>query len=242
MQQEEKQMPSFLKDITPFYGTHEKNQAGQTLEEFLEDYDPYKYKTPSCTTDTVVFSHDAALSESLEGLKVLLVKRSNHPSIGFWALPGGFIELEENLEATAKRELMEETGVANPIMEQIATYGAYNRDPRARVITTAYMALVQEKDVTVKAGDDAADAVWCSLDLELAAESNEKEAVRRTYILQFVNREKGLDTRAVVEHTLRRGLVREEHFTVSEQGMIAVDHAAIVVQAMLILRGRLVGE
>ena len=127
-------------------------------------------------------------------------------------------------------------------MEQIATYGAYNRDPRARVITTAYMALVQEKDVTVKAGDDAADAVWCSLDLELAAESNEKEAVRRTYILQFVNREKGLDTRAVVEHTLRRGLVREEHFTVSEQGMIAVDHAAIVVQAMLILRGRLVGE
>ncbi len=57
-----------------------------------------------------------------------------------------------------------------------------------------------------------------------------------------MNREKGLDTRAVVEHTLRRGLVREEHFTVSEQGMIAVDHAAIVVQAMLILRGRLVGE
>ena len=239
MQQEEKQMPTFLEDITPFYGTHDKNPAGQTLEDFLEDYDPYKYEKPSCTTDAVVFSHDGALSETLEGLKILMVKRSNHPSIGFWALPGGFIEMKEDLEDTAKRELMEETGLKNPVMEQFATFGDYNRDPRTRVITTAYMAMVDEKDVNIKAGDDAADAAWCNVEMELAAESNEKEAVRRTYILHFVNKEKCLDTRAVVEHTLRRGLIREEHFTVSEQGMIAVDHAGIVAQAMTILRGRL---
>ena len=91
-------MPSFLKDITPFYGTGERNQDGQSLEEFLDGYNPYRYKTPSCTTDAAVFSCSGELKPSLEGLKVLLVKRSNHPTIGFWALPGGFIDLDENLD------------------------------------------------------------------------------------------------------------------------------------------------
>ena len=96
-------MPSFLKDLTPFYGTGEKNAEGKTLEQFLEDYDPYKYRTPCCTTDTVVFSYNGQPVSEDTVFKVLLVKRKNHPSIGFWALPGGFINLEENLEDTARR-------------------------------------------------------------------------------------------------------------------------------------------
>ena len=80
-------MPSFLKDISDFYGTGEKNAAGQTLEEFLESYDPHRYETPSCTTDAAVFSYRGILDRELSGLKLLLVKRGNHPSIGFWALP-----------------------------------------------------------------------------------------------------------------------------------------------------------
>ena len=87
----------------PFTEREERNRAGQTLEEFLESYDPYKYKNPSCTTDAVVFSANGKVDEELTGLKILLVKRSNHPSIGFWALPGGFVELRENLEDTARR-------------------------------------------------------------------------------------------------------------------------------------------
>lgn len=77
-------MPSFLKDLTPFYGTGEKNAEGKTLEQFLEDYDPYRYRTPCCTTDAVVFSYSGQSVSEDTTFKVLLVKRKNHPSIGFW--------------------------------------------------------------------------------------------------------------------------------------------------------------
>ena len=159
-------MASFLEDITPFYGTGERNGKGQTLEEFLEEYDPYRYKNPCCTTDTVVFSYkdEQALKEGR--LKILLVKRGNHPSIGCWALPGGFVNLRENLEDTARRELQEETGVSGLPVEQFACYGDYQRDPRARIITSAYLSIVKESDVSVEAGDDAADAAWFEIEME----------------------------------------------------------------------------
>lgn len=258
-------MPSFIKDITPFYGTGEKNKAGQSLDEFLDAYNPYKYKTPSCTTDAVVFSHNGVLRDSMEGLKVLLVKRSNHPCIGFWALPGGFIELDEDLDMTVRRELQEETGVGHIVMEQLGAYGNRDRDPRARVITTAYMALIDEKDVCVRAGDDAADALWCPVSLELAEEKLPQEQnisqnipqnmlpemsqiisqdrlqnmAERRYILHFLNEEKGLDTKAEVLHRFTCGLIREETFSVIERGIIAADHAAIIAQAMVTLKNRL---
>ena len=262
-------MTAFLKDLSKFYGTGERNQAGQTLEEFLEGYDPYKYQTPSCTADAVIFSCAEPLTKELRGLKLLLVKRSNHPSIGFWALPGGFVDMEENLEASAKRELLEETGIGGLPMEQIGAYGNYDRDPRTRVITTAYMALVQGKELKAQAGDDAADAVWCELELEKivdggvadpkaelqqAEEGKDSGTVAfrsggqqgqeneiTTYRLSVKNQEKGLDTCALVERKRRSGLIREESFAVKDGGMIAVDHAAVIVQALTILQERCEG-
>ena len=137
-------------------------------------------------------------------LKVLLVRRSNHPSIGFWALPGGFAEMRENLEDTARRELEEETGVKELPLEQFAVYGDYDRDPRTRVITTAYLSLVNEQDITVRAGDDAADAAWCSLCRKKRKSTQEKSAEKSgSFMCQ--NEEKGLDTRAEVEETCREG-------------------------------------
>lgn len=232
-------MPSFLEDLSRFRGTGERNAQGKSLEEFLEGYEPGKYESPSCTTDAVIFSHPGKLNSSLEGLSILMVKRGNHPCIGAWALPGGFINMRENLGDTARRELEEETGVKGLVMEQIATYGDYDRDPRSRVITTAYMALVDENDVKVKAGDDAADAVWCKVRLKLLDSSQEGGQVKNRYALYLTNQSRGLHTSAVVEEQIRTdGLIREQKFTVAEQGMTAADHGAIIVQALLILRKR----
>ena len=231
-------MPSFLEDIHKFYGTGEKNSKGQSLEEFLEEYDPYKYKNPCCTTDAVVFSYNDELKSDLIGLKVLMVKRSNHPSIGRWALPGGFIELKENLEDTARRELEEETGVKGIAAEQFAVYGDVSRDPRARIITSAYMSLVKEDEVKVEAGDDAADAVWCQVSVNKLSEEDNGEYVHETYKLFVKNENKDLDACATVKHILRKGIIKEEKYVVEDMDVIACDHAAIITQAYLILKER----
>lgn len=236
-------MASFLEDITPFYGTGERNGKGQTLEEFLEEYDPYRYKNPCCTTDTVVFSYkdEQALKEGR--LKVLLVKRGNHPSIGCWALPGGFVNLRENLEDTARRDLQEETGVSGLPVEQFACYGDYQRDPRARVITTAYFSLVNEKEVRVKAGDDAADAAWFTVKLKKGESKDittDAAVIRREdFSLELENEDRGLKIRAVICKEERQGLVRERKYKVKEGGMVAVDHAAILTQALEVIQQRI---
>lgn len=232
-------MGRFLEEIDKFYGTGERNARGETLEEFLEAYDPYKYETPSATTDAVICAYQGERPCGISDLKVLLVKRSNHPSIGCWALPGGFVEMKENLEDGARRELEEETGVKGLVMEQIGAYGDYDRDPRTRVITTAYLALVRESEVTVRAGDDAADAAWCETKLVLEEERWEGEVHVRRYRLCLRNEERGVSTEAVVEERSREGLIRERKFTVREQGETASDHAAILVHGLRILEERL---
>ena len=101
---------SYLKDNDRFMGTGEKDANGLTLKEFLDSYDPRKYDSPCNTVDMLVFRSPEPYRRKEQPLKLLLIKRKNHPSIGFWATPGGFADVYENLEDSAKRELMEETG------------------------------------------------------------------------------------------------------------------------------------
>ena len=235
-------MPSFLDDISSFYGTGEKNEKGQTLEEFLKEYDPYQYKNPCATTDMVLFSY-AGEKPDTDALKVLLVCRKNHPRIGYWALPGGLVELYENLEDTARRELEEETGVKGLPEEQFACYGDYQRDPRARVITTAYFSLVNEKEVRVKAGDDAADAAWFTVKLKKGESrdvTTDAAVIKKEdFSLELENEDRGLKMGAVMCKEDRQGLVRERKYKVKEGGMVAVDHAAIITQALEVIQQRI---
>ena len=234
-------MTAFLKNISPFRGNGAVNEKGQSLEEFLEEYDPYKYRNPCVTTDAVVFSYkNEPVRESR--WRVLMIKRGNHPCIGWWALPGGFIHLEENLEDTAKRELEEETGVTDLPMEQIAVYGNLERDPRARVITSVYMAVVEADQVKVRAGDDAADALWydisCRSEVLCAAEKVGEE-YRKIHHLKLFNEENGIALTADVEERGRNGLICERKFAVLKTDKIACDHGAILVQAWELLESRM---
>jgi 8-oxo-dGTP diphosphatase len=114
------------------------------------------YERPAVTVDVAIFT-------ILGGeLKVLLVKRKNWPFAGMWAIPGGFIEMDESLEKAAARELEEETGVSDVYLEQLYTFGAPGRDPRTRVITVAYFALVSADQLHLRAASDAADVGWFS--------------------------------------------------------------------------------
>ena len=116
----------------------------------------YKYPHPSVTTDCVIFGFDGT------GLKVLLIERGIMPFKGRWAFPGGFIRMDESAEEGAQRELFEETGLQTAYIRQFHTFSTPDRDPRERVITIAYFALVRISEV--RGGDDAAKARWFPLD------------------------------------------------------------------------------
>lgn len=119
----------------------------------------YKYPRPAVTVDCVVFG--LALEE--QELKVLLIQRQLEPFAGAWALPGGFVRMDETLEEAARRELQEETGLNKLYLEQLYTFGDLERDPRGRVITVAYYALVKLGDHKAKAATDAREARWFSI-------------------------------------------------------------------------------
>ena len=124
-----------------------------TEQEFLKSYDSSKYEKPSVTADNLIFTINADYQ-----LELLLIKRGGHPFLGKWAVPGGFVGINESIDTAAARELKEETGLDNIYLEQLYTFGKVDRDPRMRVISVAYMALVPQNRLHIKAGDDATDA------------------------------------------------------------------------------------
>jgi 8-oxo-dGTP diphosphatase len=114
----------------------------------------YKHPHPAVTVDGVVFGFDEA------DLKLLLIQRKIEPFKGAWALPGGFVLPTEDLEAAVRRELADETGITRLYLEQLFTFGEPKRDPRERVISVAYYALVKLADHQLRAASDALDVAW----------------------------------------------------------------------------------
>lgn len=118
----------------------------------------YKYPHPAVTTDCVIFGFDG------KRLHILLIERGLEPYKGSWALPGGFLKMDETVEEGAARELYEETHVKDVYLEQFKVFSTVDRDPRERVITVAFYALVRQTDYRILAGDDAARASWFEVD------------------------------------------------------------------------------
>lgn len=155
-----------------------RDKNGLTLDEFLAKYDPDKYRHPSVTVDMAVFT--MLRTEGECDLAVLLIRRGNHPYLGTWALPGGFVEMEEELADAAARELQEETGVTGVPLRPFGMFGGVNRDPRTRVISAGFFAVAPMCSLAPGAGDDAADASLFVVETSLEAASASAETYRMT--------------------------------------------------------------
>jgi len=128
-----------------------------------------EYKYPALTADIILFS------KSEEKTEVLLIKRGKDPFKDKWAIPGGFIEENEELEDGARRELEEETSLKDLELKQLGAFGKVGRDPRGRTVSIVYYAFVDASQIAPKAGDDAKEAQWFCLDSlpELAFDHSE---------------------------------------------------------------------
>lgn len=129
-------------------------------EEFLKDYDPSKFDRLSMTTDILIFSVSDEVQDNYRKLNkkyfsVLLVKRDTYPFKDKWCLPGGFIKIDEDIEDAAKRILNEESNINDIYLEQLYTYGSPDRDPRMRVVSTSYMALIDKNKLDYKISNKA---------------------------------------------------------------------------------------
>jgi len=118
----------------------------------------YDYPRPAVTADIII------LKKSTNESFVLLIERKHPPYEGMWALPGGFLNMDETLEEAALRELQEETGITGVMLEQFHTYSEVNRDPRHRTITTVFIGYLNDNTIEPEAGDDAAEVKWFALE------------------------------------------------------------------------------
>jgi oxygen-independent coproporphyrinogen-3 oxidase len=130
---------------------------------FLEAYNIEEYSKPSLTADCVIFFAEQHKALEDENIKVLLIKRGEHPYMNCWAIPGGFVKVNETLEETAVRELEEETGLKNVELSLVQVFSNPKRDPRGWIISCAYTGLIREESKCLRYGEDAIDVKWFHL-------------------------------------------------------------------------------
>jgi len=224
-----------------------KNKSGLTEEQFLAAYDASRFERPSVTVDMLIFTVTDEEKESYrklpeKKLKLLMVKRGEHPFIGQWALPGGFVQMDESLDDAALRELKEETNIDNIYMEQLYTWGDVSRDPRTRVISVSYMSLVDSSTLDIKVNDDADDVKWFTVTCRLFQE--QKTVTEKGYILQRLfrlnlsNEENNLSAIVKIIKTVEGKVAKVEREVVESDG-IAFDHAKIIEYAIERLRSKI---
>ncbi|MEC0146686.1 NUDIX hydrolase [Paenibacillus alginolyticus] len=224
-----------------------RDKQGLTEIEFLQKYDASMYERPSVTVDMLIFTVVDEEKESYrklpkKSLKLLMVKRGVHPYIGQWALPGGFVTKDESLDEAALRELKTETNIDNVYMEQLYTWGDVNRDPRTRVISCSYMALVDSSSLEVMAGDDADDARWFSVRYSVLEEKKtimENDFVFEKVIkITLLNDKDTLETVIKVIEKYAGKVVMVDRGVIVSNG-IAFDHAQMIQYAVERLRNKI---
>ena len=206
-----------------------KGNNGKSDEElFLSTYDITDYDRPSVTADIAAFTIRKEADESK--LALLLIRRGEHPYMNCWALPGGFLRADETIEECALRELKEETNVVPSAIMPVGVYSDCNRDPRGRIISHAFTSIVCEDAVRTLGGDDAIDAKWFDVTCE-----EEKDGMCR---LEVAN-----DSAIIVSRLkVKTSTFGKGSYEIVESGGLAFDHAVIIVEALMTLRGNVAAD
>lgn len=224
--------------------------------EYLENYNIGQFERPSVATDIVAFAvmQDGEQSNirKLENreLKLLLVKRSQFPYKDAWALPGGFLRPGETIEETAKRELLEETGVENPFLHLAGVYSEAGRDPRGWIISNSFISLINAENCSLRADTDAWDAAWFCVKLQSDNTSSDDSTsttkmIKHTLTLSFdsassdsnIKGDENIEIKAIVsEKSTRKGHNHVSSYQIVDSGELGFDHAKIIVQSLLELR------
>jgi 8-oxo-dGTP diphosphatase len=201
--------------------------ASKEEEEFLKNYDPSKYKKPAVSADGAIFAWDRANAK----LRVLLIKRGNFPYKDTFALPGGFAEVDEDISVTITREMQEETHIENIVFEQVRAFGTPGRDPRDRVITILYAAVVGPDAVHPVAGDDAAEAEWYDITEYKTETIYQNGACTET--VSMVLQGSRVFTPKIIISPLAQTV------EIADRGGLAFDHAHEVIAAYRYIQNRL---
>ena len=169
-----------------------EKQIYSSEEEFLKDYDSNKFDKPSVTNDLIIFTTENMEEENIrkvprKGMQVLLVKRDEYPEKGKWAIPGGFVHINESLEDGATRKLKEETGMDNVYMEQLYTFGETNRDSRTRVISIGNIALISKENINYNKSNKNMESMWFWINKKILNKVNSEDYIINIYELSLIN-------------------------------------------------------
>ncbi len=202
----------------------------KTEEEFLSHYNPDEFDRIALTTDILVVSVSDEKSDNYrktneKTMSILMVKRNNFPFKNKWCLPGGFIRVDEELESAPARILEDETNVKDIYLEQLYTFGGVKRDPRMRIISTTYMALVDKNRMNSELKNNAK---WFNLSV-----TEENDLINLT----LTNEDTVL--KAVVKKTLREKTTDRYEFSIVENDSIAFDHPLVIVSGIERLKNKI---
>jgi len=200
-------------------------------EEFLKDYDSSKFEKLSMTTDILLLSvsdekQDNYRKTDNKKMSLLLVKRNNYPFKNKWCLPGGFLNpLRETLEECAKRVLLEETSLKNIYLEQLFTFDDLNRDPRMRVVSTSFIALIDKNKLGYKVNENAC---WFDIDI------NETDNV------VDVTLDNGIETLTFkIKKELKHKTTERFEYSILENSNIAFDHSKVILSGIERLKNKI---
>jgi 8-oxo-dGTP diphosphatase len=217
-------------------------------EEFLKDYNPNSYERPSVTNDVIIFTTDDKKEENSrkvpkKGLQVLLIKRDDYPHKGKWAIPGGFVNIDESLEEGANRKLIDETGIQDVYMEQLYSFSEINRDPRTRVISVGNVALISKDNIKFNNKTNVKEAKWFWIEKNLIKSEEQEKYNLNQYLLSFKSEDGELEANYKITEKIEKSVLRKKEKAYSlldgSTKELAFDHYRIIDYAIDRIRNKI---